>query len=117
MISPAQKLRHHESSLEGGHRRLFADSSYRPSDLVATVGTVRSAVATGSRTGSGHATQLVFAGELAAELAERGDQIFAYSNEGLLWGDVAVRLNADKEFRHVRMSDCVCGISLLSEAW
>jgi len=43
-----------------------------------------------------HATELVFAGELAAELAVGGDQLLADVDDCLLGRDATVRLNSEK---------------------
>ena len=55
--------------------------------------------------GGDHATQLVLASELAAELAVRGNQLLADLDQRLLGGDGAVGLDADEQLRHIRVSD------------
>lgn len=44
--------------------------------------------------------------ELTAELSIGRDQLLARLDEGLARRDGAVRLDAQKDFRHVGMSDC-----------
>lgn len=62
--------------------------------------------AVGRRAGGGHTTELVLAGELAAELGEVGDEVLAHLDHGLLGGDLAVGLDADEELGHIRVGDC-----------
>ena len=55
--------------------------------------------------GRHHASKLVLAGELAAELAVGGDQLLADGDDGLLGRQGAVRLDSEQELRHIRVSD------------
>lgn len=57
---------------------------------------IRIAVAIGSRTCSGHATQLVLARKLTTELRELRDQIFADLCESVLGRDDTIGLDADE---------------------
>lgn len=50
-----------------------------------------------------HAAQLELAGELAAQLAVGGNEVFAHGDHGFLGRDRAVCLHADKKLGHVRM--------------
>lgn len=61
------------------------------------------------RTGGRHTAELVFAGELATELGEMGDEVFAYLDHCLLGGDLAVGLDANEKLRHVRVRYCFGG--------
>lgn len=70
----------------------------------------------GRRTGSGHAAELVLAGELATELGEVGDEILAHLDHCLLGCDLAVRLDADEKLRHVRVGNCFEGANVSASA-
>lgn len=63
------------------------------------------AATVGRGTGSSHATQLVLAGELTAELSELGNEILADLDEGVLGCNGAVCLDTDEELRDVGMGD------------
>lgn len=99
-----------QQAVEGRRRQTISClSGSQCADLVSvvssTVGGVIAAAAVGGGAGCGHATQLVLAGELAAELGELGDEVLADLCHGVLGRDGAVGLDADEELGHVRVSD------------
>lgn len=81
-----------------GTPRTKANFRYRSSSVILLALCIRPA-------GLDHAAQLELSGELLAEVGEVLHEALDDLDQGFFGRDGAVRLDANKEFRHVRVSD------------